>query len=490
MKLIRTIFVGLCISLSFLNDLFAVEAAGFDVITTKSGDVHNGNIDQVNFTLQSSYGLLTIPYDFVQEIMTGDGKKPDQVKTRFGDLFKGRIQEQEITILRVLDPPLSVSVTDIADIKFSPKESRLKLLSALDTIYTMSGDLYSARISTTDFMLKSPGGVKLLNRKELFLLDFMRLEDEEEVMVQATLENGAVIQGELLTQRIRAVDRYGNAVDIPLKSLSSLAFYVNHQKESAPQNNYRTQVPAYALIRDRMRDGTLGPEMRILRSGTYQRGDLQGNGDTDEKPPVTISVKPFAIGMYEVTFDEFDRFCESTGRDKPEDEGWGRGQRPVINVSWNSAVAYAQWLSQQTGEQYRLPTDAEWEYAARAGTSSRYWWGSEIDGIRANCAECGSLWDGEMSSEVGRFRPNPFGLHDTAGNVFEWVADCWNDTYENAPKDGSALEKKDCGVRVIRGGAWSFPPKEIRSANRWRDFQPRQSDDTGFRLVRVLSRTE
>ncbi|MCB1869259.1 MAG: SUMF1/EgtB/PvdO family nonheme iron enzyme, partial [Gammaproteobacteria bacterium] len=96
-------------------------------------------------------------------------------------------------------------------------------------------------------------------------------------------------------------------------------------------------------------------------------------------------------------------------------------------------------------------------------------------------------WDGEKSSPVGKFEPNPFGLHDTAGNVFEWVADCWNDSFAEAPADGSALEKPGCGVRVIRGGAWSFPVKEIRSANRWRDFQSRRSDDTGFRVVRELN---
>ena len=109
---------------------------------------------------------------------------------------------------------------------------------------------------------------------------------------------------------------------------------------------------------------------------------------------------------------------------------------------------------------------------------------------RANCEGCGSLWDGEKTAPVGRFSANAFGLHDTAGNVFEWVADCYHNTFEHAPANGAALDKPGCGKRVIRGGAWSFPPKEIRSANRWRDFPARRSDDTGFRVVREISAGE
>ena len=192
------------------------------------------------------------------------------------------------------------------------------------------------------------------------------------------------------------------------------------------------------------------------------------------------------MGLYEVSFEEYDLFCAATGRTRPDDSDWGRGRRPVVNVSWKDAVAYAEWLSGRTGRRYRLPTDAEWEYAARAGSATRFWWGDELQAGRANCEGCGTPWDGEKSAPVGMFEPNSFGLHDTAGNVFEWVADCWLGSFADAPEDGSAVEKPDCVSRVIRGGAWSFPVHEIRSANRWRDFSTRRSDDTGFRLVREL----
>jgi formylglycine-generating enzyme required for sulfatase activity len=197
-----------------------------------------------------------------------------------------------------------------------------------------------------------------------------------------------------------------------------------------------------------------------------------------------VQLQPFAIGVHEVTFDEYDRFCADTGHRKPDDQGWGRGGQPVVNVSWEDANAYAAWLSRRTEQRYRLPSDVEWEYAARAGSVSRFWWGDDPQPYRANCADCGSLWDGEQSAPVGRFPPNPFGLHDTAGNVFEWVADCWQESFVAV---SAAAGDGVCGKRVIRGGAWSFPAREIRSANRWRDFPTRRSDDTGFRLVRELA---
>ena len=235
-----------------------------------------------------------------------------------------------------------------------------------------------------------------------------------------------------------------------------------------------------------MLDGTPGPDLIALRGGAYVKGDSQGNGDVDEKPLITNKPKAFAIAIYETTFEEYDRFCDDTRRNKPDDSDWGRGQRPVINVSWEDAVAYTKWLSRKTRQNYRLPSDSEWEYAARAGSKTRYWWGNEVDKAKANCEGCGSLWDGEKTAYVGKFLPNNFGLHDTAGNVFEWVADCLQSSFAEAPIDGAPMDKPGCGKRIIRGGAWSFPAKEIRSANRWRDFPSRKSDDTGFRVVREL----
>jgi formylglycine-generating enzyme required for sulfatase activity len=158
----------------------------------------------------------------------------------------------------------------------------------------------------------------------------------------------------------------------------------------------------------------------------------------------------------------------------------------VINVSWKDAVAYAEWLSKQTGKRYRLPTEAEWEFAARAGTTTSYWWGDEVVENRANCRGCGSQWGGEQTAPAGSFKPNPFGLYDTAGNVWEWVQDCWHDSYKGAPGDGSAWEEEGCGQRVMRGGSWGNGPEDVRSAGRSRNYPDSRSIHVGFRLAQDI----
>ena len=155
------------------------------------------------------------------------------------------------------------------------------------------------------------------------------------------------------------------------------------------------------VFRDALADGSKGPGMIRIPDGEFEMGDLHGDGHADERPVHTVSIHALAIGCYAVTFEAYDRFAEATGRERPDDTGWGRGRRPVINVSWRDAVAYAEWLSQQTGKRYRLPTEAEWEYAARAGTSTSYWWGDEVGENRANFRGSGSQWDGRQTAPVG-----------------------------------------------------------------------------------------
>ncbi len=201
-------------------------------------------------------------------------------------------------------------------------------------------------------------------------------------------------------------------------------------------------------------------EMVVIPAGTFQMGNIQGGHAKREQPVHEVRiVKPFAIGRYEVTFEEYDSFAKATGRKLPDNRGWGRGRQPVINVSWHDAAAYAKWLSAQTAKRYRLPTEAEWEYAARGGTETRYWWGNDMVQGKANCIECGSQWDHKQTAPVGSFQPNPFGLHDTVGNVMEWVQDCRHENYKGAPADGSAWGKEDggnCGLRMVRGSSWRY----------------------------------
>jgi formylglycine-generating enzyme required for sulfatase activity len=242
---------------------------------------------------------------------------------------------------------------------------------------------------------------------------------------------------------------------------------------------------------DTLSDGSHGPEMVVIPAGTFRMGDIQDDGSEAEKPLHSVSInKPFAMGKYPITFEEYDRFAHAMNRDLPDDNGWGRGNRPVVNVSWEDARAYAEWLSKETGKHYRLPYEAEWEYAARAGTTTTYWWGNEIkqDGkVWANCAGCGSRWDSEGTAPVGSFDPNRFGLHDMLGNVWEWMEDCWHENYEGAPNDGSAWTSGgDCDRRSLRGGSWDNFPRDVRSALRFRTAPSRRSYDIGFRVAQDL----
>jgi len=247
-------------------------------------------------------------------------------------------------------------------------------------------------------------------------------------------------------------------------------------------------VASTKVFRDRLKSGGEGPEMVEVAAGLFQMGDLQGGRDKAALPVRTVRIqKPFAIGQYEVTFEEYDRFAQATGRQLPNDGGGGRGRQPVINFSWEDAVEYGKWLSTQAGKRYRLPTEAEWEYAARGGTETAFWWGNEMKSGMANCVGCGSQWDNKVTAPVGSFPPNPFGLYDTAGNVWEWVEDCDHDNYSGAPTDGSAWKKEgggNCYLRVFRGGAWNYAAKGLRSSFRGRGDPGNKSASIGFRLVR------
>ncbi len=246
------------------------------------------------------------------------------------------------------------------------------------------------------------------------------------------------------------------------------------------------------VFQDTLKDSSKGPEMVFIAGGKFQMGtdpEMDSDGDEDEQPRHEVTIGAFSIGKHEVTFAEYDTFANATNRELPEDEGWGRGRQPVINVSWQDAMAYTKWLSEQTGKRYRLPTEAEWEYAARAGTDTNYWWGNDIQQqgkVWANCAGCGSQWDGKQTAPVGSFKPNVFGVYDMLGNALEWVQDCWHDSYKGSPDDGSAWERAGggaCAGRMIRGGFWDGGPGDLRSAKRYMDSTVYRYNYLGFRLA-------
>ena len=203
-----------------------------------------------------------------------------------------------------------------------------------------------------------------------------------------------------------------------------------------------------------LESGGRGPTMVVIPAGGFRMGCLSSDDSCldNEKPVHEVSIgQPFALWVHEVTFAEWDacvaaRRCRSY---EPDDKGWGRGSRLVSHVTWDDAQAYVAWLAAQTGAAYRLPSEAEWEYAARAGSVTKYHWGDGIGANHANRDGCGSQWDNLGTSPIGSFAPNAFGLHDMNGNVSEWVADCWNGGYRGAPSDGSAWLRRNWPGRVL-----------------------------------------
>ncbi len=241
------------------------------------------------------------------------------------------------------------------------------------------------------------------------------------------------------------------------------------------------------IIQDPLKSGGMGPEMAKLPAGKFVQGSSASSPSFDERPPREVSLPRFAISITEITFADYDLFVKQIGGSLPADQGWGRNRRPVINVSWDDARAYAAWLSDQTGHQYRLPSESEWEYAARAGSVTPYWWGWKPDHGRANCFLCGSEWDGVKSAPVGSFPANPWKLHDTSGNVLEWVSDCMHPNYKGAPTDGGSWQESGCEERVVRGGSWDKPADSARVAKRQGLRADVRQDNLGFRLVRELN---
>jgi formylglycine-generating enzyme required for sulfatase activity len=228
------------------------------------------------------------------------------------------------------------------------------------------------------------------------------------------------------------------------------------------------------------------PEMVLIPAGSFRMGDLSESGVTNNNKLVhRVDVAAFGLGKYEVTFAQYDAFARATNNTLPADRGWGRGSRPVINVTWEDAQAYVKWLSSKTGTTFRLPSEAEWEYAARAGTTTNYSWGNDVGRNNAVCRDCGSQWK-KQTAPVGQFTANAFGLYDMHGNVYEWVEDCYHDSYGGAPSNGAAWTFGSCKHRVLRGGSWQSAEWNTRADFRLKYLPARRLYLNGLRVAQDL----
>ncbi len=239
--------------------------------------------------------------------------------------------------------------------------------------------------------------------------------------------------------------------------------------ETIPLNERRTETEIIGAHGASLpfKDCDACPEMVTLPAGTFVQGD--DAGDKRERPAHRVTIlSDYAIGRDEVTVGEWNACAAAgacsadAGTDEPADE------TPIRNVNWNDAQDYVRWLSRLTGRTYRLPSESEWEYAARGGTQSRYWWGSELGTGMVACRGCGGQWNKTSPGPVGAFPANPFGLLGMNGSVAEWTADCWQETYANVPADGSFFSEPACQQRVLRGGSWrSSVPEFLTSTSRF-----------------------
>ncbi|MEX3933345.1 SUMF1/EgtB/PvdO family nonheme iron enzyme [Paraburkholderia phymatum] len=246
-----------------------------------------------------------------------------------------------------------------------------------------------------------------------------------------------------------------------------------------------TPAPAQAATGGESKDCAACPVMVSLPAGSFTMGS--NYGDPSEKPPhhVTIST-PFAIARYEVTVEQWNACADANGCPKLSSENSSVKNAPARDLSWDDTQAYVKWLSKATGKTYRLPTEAEWEYADRAGTSTKYWWGDQMRKGVANCKDCGDPYHKEAPEPVGSYAANPNGLYDMNGSVWEWVGDCWHNSYQNAPADGRSWDAPGCNMRVIRGGSWREGNDYMLSSTRFKYSPSVRQSQNGFRVVKEL----
>ena len=265
------------------------------------------------------------------------------------------------------------------------------------------------------------------------------------------------------------------------------------------------QLACAGEVASEFKDCPVCPTMVVVPAGKFTMGSPDSEvGRVDNEGPVHLVTlaRPFAAGKFEVTFDEWDACVADKGCPRADDSGFGRGRRPVINVSYENIGRYLAWLSDKSQKKYRLLSEAEWEYAARAGSSQSRFWG---DAANVACQYANvfnpstrkKYKDADRqafpcedryieTAPVGSFKPNAFGLHDTLGNVWEWVEDCWNPSYEGAPADGSAWMTGDCAKHVLRGGGYYYGPRNVRAAKRLKNESTNRGNDVGFRVARSL----
>ncbi|MBI1890561.1 MAG: formylglycine-generating enzyme family protein [Burkholderiales bacterium] len=270
----------------------------------------------------------------------------------------------------------------------------------------------------------------------------------------------------------------------PTKPAAAPAAKPEPPAASAPVKSAPDKPPIPVAGLREIKDCPTCPALVALPAGSFTMGS--NSSDPSEKPAHAVTLAaPFAIGKTEVTVEQWKACADAGGCPQITANG-SPAASPMRDVSWDDAQQYAKWLAKQTGKPYRLPTEAEWEYAARGGTSTPYWWGTAMKTGNSNCKECGAPWQSSAPSKVASFAANPYGLYDMNGGVWEWVADCWHSTYKGAPADGRAWDEATCREHVIRGGSWREGANYMLSTTRFKYDASVRHSQNGFRVARSM----
>ncbi|CAK0772933.1 formylglycine-generating enzyme [Gammaproteobacteria bacterium] len=387
-------------------------------------------------------------------------------------------------------------------LKVTPPDAQIRLLNP-ERLGTANMELPSGRYH---LRVEKPGFISFDNWTELTQLEqelridlksLTRLttqlpDSREPEHPISTLERGAELPKSRLTVQTDPADAKVTLLDPERPYTPTMEL---------PRGRYRilAQAPSHESVEQTVELGQTGTTLAIslpwiepvtnmvfirVPAGSFQMGSPanESNRNAAEGPVHTVNITSFLIGKYDVTFDQWDACVAARGCSyRPFDQSWGRGNRPVINVSWFDAEEFAAWLSYKSGRKYRLPTESEWEYTMRAGTMTTYWWGNGLERIRANCDGCGSQWDNTQTAPAGSFSSNPWGLFDMTGNVWKWMCSIYANSYDGT--ENRCVGKDNRNLRSLRGGSWYNLQHWMRSAARYREAPDNRNSYTGFRLI-------
>lgn len=468
--------------------------ADVDILLLRNGDKLTGTVMNEKFSIRTSYAHIEIATNYIAGInLEGGTNNIESVISVNNNRFSGFIDNPFVVFKLDNGPQLEIRREKIQKVVFRVRQNETAGMKWRQFMQLKNGDYFHGMIMNKDILISTTYAKIPLNFSNIESIAFI---EDDNILTIVKMNNGDTVQGILETEDIV----------IELDVATSIKVYQDRIEKI--QFNKDDILENHTSIGKKIQNANFG-DMIFVEKGTFIMGDTWGGGNDDEKPThkVTLSYN-FYIGKHEVTFEEYDEFCEETHRSKPDDVNWGRGKYPVINVSWNDAIAYCNWLSEKNKLPvaydnsgnfldkngnitidplkvvgYRLPTEAEWEYAARGGNKSE---GYKYSG--SDSPDQVAWYDsnfGDMTNEVMTKQPNELGIYDMSGNVCEWCSD-WYGSYSSLSQTNSYHASRET-YRVKRGGSWLFGATYVRVASR-SGYRPHFADFClGFRLCRTVN---